>query len=89
MQFSSAQIANLIARDTAIWMRLNPVMMEWVQELRKAGLKVAILSNMPIEIGRHIRELCPWFGYFHHACFSAEVQLSKPDPAIYHCCLKA
>lgn len=89
MQFTSAQITGLVARDTAIWMRLNPVMMDWVQELRKAGSKVAILSNMPIEIARHIRQNAPWFGYFDHMCFSAEVQLAKPEPAIYYSCLEA
>jgi putative hydrolase of the HAD superfamily len=52
-------------------------------------LKVVVLSNMPIEISRYMRQYAPWFKYFDHVCFSAEVQLAKPDAAIFHACLKA
>jgi len=89
MEFTPAQIDSLIAADIAVWMRANPVMMEWVQALKERGLKVVVLSNMPIEISRYMRQYAPWFKYFDHVCFSAEVQLAKPDAAIFHACLKA
>ncbi len=88
-EFSAAQIERLIAADIAVWMRVNPVMMEWVKTLKDRGLKVAVLSNMPIEISKHMRQHAPWFGDFDHVCFSAELQLAKPDAAIYIACLKA
>jgi putative hydrolase of the HAD superfamily len=87
-ELTPAQIDSLIANDVAIWMRANPVMMEWVRALKRGGLKIAVLSNMPIEISTYMRQYAPWFRDFDYVCFSAEVQLAKPDAAIYHACLK-
>jgi putative hydrolase of the HAD superfamily len=87
-ELTPAQIDNLIANDIALWLRANPVMMEWVRELKRGGLKIAVLSNMPIEISRSMRQFAPWFRDFDHVCFSAEVQLAKPDAAIFHACLE-
>ena len=87
-ELTPAQIDSLIAHDNAVWMRANPVMMEWVRALKSGGLKIAVLSNMPIEISTYMRQHAPWFRDFDYVCFSAEVQLAKPDAAIYHACLK-
>jgi putative hydrolase of the HAD superfamily len=87
-ELASAQIDSLIAADIAIWMRANPVMMEWLRTLKSRGLKIAVLSNMPIEISRYMRQYAPWFRDFDYVCFSAEVQLAKPDAAIFYTCLK-
>jgi len=87
-EVNPSQIQSLIAADIAIWMRANPVMMEWVRALKADGLKIAVLSNMPIEISTYMREHAPWFGDFDYVCFSAEVHLAKPEPAIFHACLK-
>jgi putative hydrolase of the HAD superfamily len=86
-ELTPAQIDSLITNDIAIWMRANPVMMEWVRALRRGDLKIAVLSNMPIEISTYMRQYAPWFRDFDYVCFSAEVQLAKPDAAIYHACL--
>jgi len=88
-EFTPARIETLIAQDTAFWMRTNPVMMSWVQTLKRSGLKIAILSNMPIEISRYMRQSAPWFMDFDHVCFSAEVQLAKPEAPIFRACLEA
>jgi putative hydrolase of the HAD superfamily len=87
-EFTPAQIDSLIAADIAIWMRANPIMMDWVRALKSCDLKIAVLSNMPIEISRYMRQYAPWFGDFDYVCFSAEVHLAKPDAAIFHACLK-
>jgi putative hydrolase of the HAD superfamily len=87
-EFTPVQIDRLIAADTAIWMRANPVMMEWVRALKSCGMKIAVLSNMPIEISSYMRQYAPWFRDFDYVCFSAEVQLAKPEAAIFHACLK-
>jgi putative hydrolase of the HAD superfamily len=87
-EFTPAQIDSLIAADIAIWMRANPVMMEWVRALKSRSVKIAVLSNMPIEISSYMRQHAPWFGDFDYVCFSAEVQLAKPEAAIFHACLK-
>jgi putative hydrolase of the HAD superfamily len=87
-QLTPAQIDSLIAHDIAIWMRANPVMMEWVRGLKRGGVKIVVLSNMPIEISRYMRQHAPWFSDFDYVCFSAEVQLAKPEAAIFYACLK-
>jgi putative hydrolase of the HAD superfamily len=87
-EITPTQIQSLIAADIAIWMRANPVMMEWVLALKHHALKIAVLSNMPIEISRYMRQHAPWFGDFDYVCFSAEVHLAKPEAAIFHACLK-
>jgi putative hydrolase of the HAD superfamily len=87
-ELTPAQIDSLIVNDIAIWMRANPVMMEWVRALKRGGLKIVVLSNMPIEISRYMRQYAPWFRDFDYVCFSAEVQLAKPGAAIFHACLK-
>ena len=87
-ELTPAQIDSLIVNDIAIWMRANPVMMEWVRALKRGGLKIAVLSNMPIEISTYMRQYAPWFRDFDYVCFSAEVQLAKPEAAIFHACLE-
>jgi putative hydrolase of the HAD superfamily len=87
-EITPAQIDGLIAADIAIWMRANPVMMEWVHALKNHGMKIAVLSNMPIEISTHMRQYAPWFRDFDYVCFSAEVHLAKPEPAIFQACMK-
>jgi putative hydrolase of the HAD superfamily len=87
-ELTPAQIDSLIVNDIAIWMRANPVMMEWVRALKRGGLKIAVLSNMPIEICTYMRQYAPWFRDFDYVCFSAEVQLAKPEAAIFHACLE-
>ena len=87
VEITPAQIASLIAADIDIWMRANPVMMEWVRALKNHGLKISVLSNMPIEISTHMRRYAPWFRDFDYVCFSAEVQLAKPEAAIFYACL--
>jgi putative hydrolase of the HAD superfamily len=88
-EFAPAQVDSLIAADIAIWMRANPIVMEWVRALKSRGLKIVVLSNMPIEISRYMRQYASWFGDFDYVCFSAEVKLAKPEAAIFHACLKA
>jgi len=88
-EITPAQIQSLIAADIALWMRANPVMMEWVRALKNHGRKIAVLSNMPIEISSYMRQRAPWFKDFDYVCFSAEVHLAKPEPAIFHACLEA
>jgi len=62
--------------------------MEWVRALKNHGLKIAVLSNMPIEISTHMRRYASWFTDFDYVCFSVEVHLAKPEAAIFYACLK-
>jgi len=82
------QVKKLRAWDLELWSKLNPVMLEWLSALQLAGIKTAILSNMHADMVDHVRRSFAWVGKFHYAVFSHEVRLAKPDPEIYHHCLR-
>ena len=83
-----AQVKKLRAWDLELWSKLNPAMLEWLSALQSAGIKTAILSNMHADMVDHVRRSFAWVGKFHYAVFSHEVRLAKPDPEIYHQCLR-
>jgi putative hydrolase of the HAD superfamily len=87
--FSPQQIQKLATLDGQLWGKPNPVMVEWVRVLRGRGLKTAVLSNMSRSVGDHLRRAFKWLELFNHLCFSSDLRMGKPDPAIYHVCLEA
>ncbi len=86
---SPDQIQNLATLDGQLWGKPNPVMVEWVRVLRARGLKTAVLSNMSRSVGDYLRRTFRWLELFNHLCFSSDLRIGKPDPAIYHACLEA
>ncbi len=78
-----SQIAILRQVEVEIWAHANPDMIEWLNRLRAAGIKTALLSNMPWDLVKYVRTNFPWMENFSFMTFSAEVRLIKPDPAIY------
>lgn len=87
--FSPEEIQKVAMLDMQMWERLNPPMMEWVRVLRSQGMKLAVLSNMSRTVGDHFRRTAKWIELFNHVCFSGELRIVKPDPAIYHVSLRA
>jgi putative hydrolase of the HAD superfamily len=77
------QFTELCRWDLEMWAHENPAMIEWLKQIHAAGIKTGLLSNMPHDMIRHVRSVFPWLDYFDHQTFSAEVQLIKPDRAIY------
>jgi len=69
--------------DVEMWSRTNDSMILWLENLRSAGVKTAILSNMPVDMVVHVRQNFPWMKHFDHQIFSADVRRIKPEPAIY------
>ena len=69
--------------DLEMWGHLNPTMLEWAEQIRSSGIKIALLSNMPIEMIRYSRQTFTWLKDFDHTTFSAEVRLVKPEAGIY------
>jgi putative hydrolase of the HAD superfamily len=88
-----APTAELIARiereDSLGWTRVNRAMIAWAGELRQAGYRTAILSNMPPEKLTFMREdgRFGWIADFSPALFSCDVRMVKPEPAFYELCL--
>src|SRR5207248_2634970 len=44
-------IEQLIELDNRSWMQFDSLMWEWINQLRTAGKRVALLSNMPRDLG--------------------------------------
>jgi len=86
--FSPAHIHKLAAMDCEIWGKPNLVLVEWVRLLRGRGLKTAVISNISRSLGDHLRRTSKWVGLCNHICFSGELGIMKPNPAIYHACLE-
>ena len=73
--------------DTTSWMRFDSVMWNWVAELRQAGKPIAVLSNMPRDLGETLKTQTDRFTKFNNVTLSYEMQSVKPEPAIYEECL--
>ncbi|MFN3322000.1 MAG: HAD family hydrolase [Bryobacteraceae bacterium] len=87
-EFTPDQIAALIQADNLSWSRINAEMLAWAQALAGAGIRTAILSNMPADLRAHLQQNFNWVSGFHHATFSCDVHANKPDAAIYRHCLE-
>lgn len=83
---SADQTAALIEIDSRSWSHQHPITPEWARQLRAAGLRTAILSNMPIPVRDYVLDR-PWLPEFHARTFSCDVGVCKPEREIYLDCL--
>jgi putative hydrolase of the HAD superfamily len=81
------QIRALTQLDVQSWCHPSPVMVEWARQLRQAGMRTAVLSNMPMDLRVYLTSAVEWLPEFDHMTFSCDVRLVKPKPAIYEHCL--
>jgi putative hydrolase of the HAD superfamily len=79
----AAQIGRLREIEIEIWVHPYPEMVDWVWRLRAAGLKTAVLSNMPLDLAAYVRKNLSWMDDFSFKTLSAEVRSIKPEAAIY------
>jgi putative hydrolase of the HAD superfamily len=67
--------------------RLFPESVETLQNLQKAGFRLAVISNNTDDVYKHLE----WFDlrkYFDSITYSQEAKAEKPDPAIFLLALK-
>jgi putative hydrolase of the HAD superfamily len=69
--------------DTSSWLRINPETEALMEDVKNAGCKVGILSNMPYDFLGWARENIPLFTRYDAALFSCEEGVVKPEKAIY------
>ena len=85
---STGAIEELTELDSTSWMQFDSVMWDWIEELRAAGKRVAMLSNMPRDLGEALRTRTHRLDSFDHVTLSYEVRSAKPEPAVYEQCLE-
>lgn len=78
-----SQIEILRKVEVEIWSHVDEGMLDWVSQLRAAGIKTGLLSNMPRDLVTYLRANCEWMENFVFKTFSSEVRMIKPDPSIY------
>lgn len=82
-ELAESEVTELIAMDDAQWTRVNPEMLGLARELKEAGLKIAILSNMQVDMLRVMRAKFEWLPEFDVQMYSCEVGIVKPKREIY------
>ena len=87
-ELSENEITELISRDDAQWTRVNPDMLHLARQLKEAGLKIAILSNMQVDMLRVMRVKFEWLSDFDVQMYSCEVGMVKPSDEIYLECAR-
>ncbi len=86
--FNAQQIDDLSELDTESWMRFDQPMWDWIDELRRVGKRVAMLSNMPRELGEALKSRTDRLRSFDHVTLSYEVRSAKPEAVIYEECME-
>jgi putative hydrolase of the HAD superfamily len=82
------KMTSLRRLDIQSWIHPNPTMLRWAKRVRKAGIKTAVLSNMPADLREYLVGPESWLPPFDQMTFSCEVHRSKPAPEIYRHCLE-
>jgi len=88
VKLNASQIQDLTDRDSESWMKYDAVMWDWIAELRRAGKKVGMLSNMPADLGLALRSQTDRLSLFDQVTLSFDLGVIKPDAAIYEQCLE-
>jgi len=74
----------MIEMDFESWRNINPATEALMEDVKKAGYILGILSNMPHEFLGWARKNVPAFQLPHISVFSCEANSIKPEEAIYH-----
>jgi putative hydrolase of the HAD superfamily len=82
------QLQRLIEADAAGWLHPNDLSLAAVSRARQRGLRLALLSNAPVEVAERI-DAVPWLASFTRRFFSCWLRAIKPEPAVYRTVLTA
>ena len=85
---SRDQVATLIKLDSESITRPNQGAVQWAELLHRAGIPLALLSNMPFELSRYVTKSFQSLSTFEYVIYSCDYRSIKPEPAIYRNCLE-
>jgi len=77
-------VQEMIRREIDLWSRYDSRVLAWIKNLRRAGLRTSILSNLPAPLGENLRATAGFLEHFDQVTFSYELGVIKPEPEIYH-----
>jgi putative hydrolase of the HAD superfamily len=81
--FQESRLPELVRSEVELWNRYDQRIFDWIGQLRTAGLRTAILSNLPRVLGEELRRTPGFLDHFDHVTFSYELCKVKPQPEIY------
>jgi len=81
--FEDSELPALIRREIELWNSYDSRVLRWTRQLRAAGIRTAILSNLPQPLGEELRSTPGFLEHFDHVTFSYELGVVKPQPEIY------
>jgi putative hydrolase of the HAD superfamily len=82
-------LEKMVAMDSESWTRINGGTVRLMEDVKRAGLKLGILSNMPGDFLAMARKRFPVFSLPHAGVFSCESASIKPEEKIYRDCFAA
>jgi putative hydrolase of the HAD superfamily len=82
------QISTLIKLDSESITRPNQGAVQWAEQLHHKGFPLTLLSNMPLELSRHVTKSFPTLSTFEHLIYSCDYGSIKPELAIFRNCLE-
>jgi putative hydrolase of the HAD superfamily len=77
------EIDEMIKIDLTSWQNINAETVALMEDVKKAGYTLGILSNMPHDFLAWARKNVPAFSLPHISLFSCELNLIKPEAAIF------
>ena len=81
--FRESMLPGLVRHEIELWNNYDQRIFDWIGRLRNAGLRTAILSNLPRVLGEELRVTRGFLDHFDHVTFSYELRVVKPQPEIY------
>jgi putative hydrolase of the HAD superfamily len=88
LALSRDQIATLIKLDSESITRPNQGAVQWAELLHHEGFPLTLLSNMPLELSRHVTKSFPSLSTFEYLIYSCDYGSIKPELPIYRNCLE-
>lgn len=88
LTFDDFMVAEMIRREIAFWSHHDVRFLAWTADLRRAGLRTSILSNLPVPMGESLRATPGFLDHFDQVTFSYQLGVVKPEPGIYRYALQ-
>src|SRR5258707_437996 len=85
---SRDQLAPLIKLDSESIPRPNQGAVQWPKLLPNEGSPLTLLSNIPLELSRHVTKSFPSLSTFEYLIYSCDYGSINPELSIYRNCLE-